>query len=168
MKHTFLLAFALLAIDAVIAERLNAKLTTEKTSEGYWVYEGGHKVLFYQTAAKSIEGRWRRANYVHPLFDLDGNEVTEDFPNDHRHHRGVFWAWHQCLVGSRSIGDGWLCTDFDWDVRRVRTVHTRDGAKPTPLDIEKTWRLRYRLLLHRDFLTNTEIETLYEQYTNVE
>jgi hypothetical protein len=35
----------------------------------------------------------KRCCYVHPLWAPNGVVVTDDFPKDHYHHRGVFWAW---------------------------------------------------------------------------
>lgn len=67
-----------------------AGLTAEITAEAASVYEAGRPVLSYQRAPKSQQGRFERAAYVHPLYDLDGNVLTEDFPADHLHHRGVF------------------------------------------------------------------------------
>jgi len=34
-----------------------------------------------------------RSNYLHPLCSPDGECLTRDFPSDHPHHRGVYWAW---------------------------------------------------------------------------
>ena len=34
----------------------------------------------------------------------DGQVLTEDFPADHLHHRGIFWAWHQVYVGEKAMG----------------------------------------------------------------
>jgi len=31
--------------------------------------------------------------YVHPLYGLNGEILTDDAPKDHFHHRGVFWTW---------------------------------------------------------------------------
>ncbi len=86
---------------------------------GATVWEGDSPVLSFQSEPRSIEGQWRRASYVHPLYDLRGQVITEDFPEDHRHHRGIFWAWHQVLVGEKKLGDNWACRDFDWDVRSL-------------------------------------------------
>jgi hypothetical protein len=85
--------------------------------EGLLLTEGDDKILFYQRKPRSLNGRFTRANYVHPLFDLEGNALTEDFPADHRHHRGIFWAWHQVWLGDQRIGDPWVTEDFAWDVR---------------------------------------------------
>ncbi|MBE0542299.1 MAG: PmoA family protein [Verrucomicrobia bacterium] len=34
-----------------------------------------------------------RNNYLHPLYGLDGEVLTRDWPLDHPHHRGIYWAW---------------------------------------------------------------------------
>ncbi len=34
-----------------------------------------------------------RSNYLHPLYGLDGEVLTRDWPLDHPHHRGIYWAW---------------------------------------------------------------------------
>ncbi|MDR1484985.1 MAG: PmoA family protein [Planctomycetaceae bacterium] len=31
--------------------------------------------------------------YVHPLYGIDGEELTDNAPVDHFHHHGVFWTW---------------------------------------------------------------------------
>ncbi len=103
-------------------------LTAQVTDEGVAILEGDDSVLFYQTSIRSQSGAYPRADYVHPLYGLDGGVLTEDFPEDHPHHRGVFWAWHQVLVGDSALGDGWLGQDIEWDVRAATTEPTVDGA----------------------------------------
>ena len=71
------------------------------------IVEDGTPVLVYQQQEKSLDGKWPRAGYVHPMYDLNGEVFSEDFPQDHRHHRGVFWAWHHLSVGDLSLGDPW-------------------------------------------------------------
>lgn len=86
---------------------------------GATVWEGDSPVLSFQSEPRSLDGQWRRASYVHPLYDLRGQVITEDFPEDHRHHRGIFWAWHQVWVGDTKLGDAWVCRNFDWDVHSL-------------------------------------------------
>jgi len=87
-----------------------------QTEEGFLITDAGQKVLFYQRRPKSIKGKWRRCNYVHPLYGLDGEILTEDFPADHPHHRGIFWAWHQVFVGDKRVGDSWSLKDLTFEV----------------------------------------------------
>lgn len=35
-----------------------------------------------------------RSDYIHPLYGLNGEMLTRDWPDGgHPHHRGIFWAW---------------------------------------------------------------------------
>jgi len=71
------------------------------------VLENGKPVLGYNYGRveppEGVEGRFWRSCYIHPLFDLDGHVITQDFPPDHYHHRGVFWTWPACKVGEREM-----------------------------------------------------------------
>ena len=99
----------------------NSSLKAVHKEDGILVREGDQKVLFYQKAPKSHNGEYTRNNYIHPLYDLDGNVLTEDFPEDHLHQRGIYWAWHQVIVDGKKMGDMWLTEDFDWEVESVDT-----------------------------------------------
>ncbi|MHA1232848.1 MAG: DUF6807 family protein, partial [Candidatus Helarchaeota archaeon] len=87
--------------------------------EGFLVLEKGHPVLFYRTVPKSLKGKFERTHYIHPLYSLDGEILTEDFPEDHPHHRSIFWAWHQIWIGSERIGDGWSLKNFIQEVDNI-------------------------------------------------
>ncbi|MEP7256902.1 MAG: DUF6807 family protein [Flavitalea sp.] len=89
-------------------------LQAVRSPQGVEITESGKKVLFYQQQPKSQAGKFTRASYVHPLYDLKGNEITEDFPVDHPHHRGVFWAWHQIIINGKETADGWSCENISW------------------------------------------------------
>ena len=102
-------------------------LNFKRETGGVHIQEDGMDVLFYQTTPTDLDGAYRRANYIHPLYGLDGGILTEDFPADHPHHRGIFWAWHQVLAGGRQLGDAWECRDFIWDVREVN-LQTSDSV----------------------------------------
>ncbi|MHC4371942.1 MAG: DUF6807 family protein, partial [Planctomycetota bacterium] len=95
-------------------------------------------VLFYQRTPRSLEGKYTRANYVHPLYGLDGEILTEDFPADHLHHRGIFWAWHQVYVGEKRLGDGWSLNDISWDVYDTKVVAV--DAQSRALQVRVYWR----------------------------
>jgi hypothetical protein len=97
------------------------------TDDGVWLQEGETKVLFYQRRPKSKDGKYTRANYVHPLLDLDGEPLTEDFPADHLHQRGIFWAWHQVTIGGKAVGDPWALKDCGWDIRDVKAESKDSG-----------------------------------------
>lgn len=74
------------------------------------VFEGKRPVLVYnygvQHKAGVPEDR-ARACYVHPLYGLEGEVLTDDFPVDHYHHRGLFWAWPHVRLGGQEY-DLWM------------------------------------------------------------
>ena len=101
--------------------RGEGQLSAELSGEGVLVKEGDQNVLFYQKQPKSQNGRYLRANYLHPVYDLKGEVITEDFPADHRHHRGIYWAWHQLWVDGKQLGDAWTTQSFLAKVRHAST-----------------------------------------------
>lgn len=106
------------------------------TKDGYWFREGNENIMFYQRVEKSQGGKWPRSNYIHPLFDLDGNEVTEDFPADHPHHRGIYWAWHQIFAGNQRLGDAWVASDFISEVIEAEVIQADEKAAALRLQVE--------------------------------
>jgi hypothetical protein len=112
---------ALLAgtLAATPAGRAAVRIT--KDPQGYWFTDGDTRVLFYQAERKALpDGRAARSNYFHPLYDLDGRVLTEDFPADHIHHRGIFWAWHQVRIAGKTVQDQWVNRDSFWTIRDAR------------------------------------------------
>lgn len=46
-----------------------------------------------------------RSDYIHPLYGLQGEMLTSDWPDGgHPHHRGIFWAWPEVMYGDQ-LGD---------------------------------------------------------------
>jgi hypothetical protein len=106
-----------------------------ETDQGFSVAEGEKQVLFYQRQHKSMDGKYMRANYIHPLYGLDGEVLTEDFPADHPHHRGVFWAWHQVWLGDKKLGDSWAAQDFFWDVYNAEILPIDSQSRALKLHV---------------------------------
>lgn len=84
------------------------------------LYNGDELIFSYQVESKSHQGQYPRANYIHPLNDFSGNSITEDFPEDHLHHRGIFWTWHQLYLNGQSLADPWMCEGISWKVHNVK------------------------------------------------
>jgi Methane oxygenase PmoA len=100
--------------------------TTIKSNEGIEILENGKKVLFYQVRPKSVDGKYERAGYVHPLYSLNEKILTDDMPEDHPYHRGIFWAWHQIILNDRNIADGWISENISWKPVKVKTKKNKD------------------------------------------
>jgi len=109
-----------------------------ESDEGFIVTEAGKKVMSYQRRHKSLNGKYTRANYIHPLYGLDGEILTEDFPADHPHHRGIFWAWHQVWLGDKKLGDSWAAQDFFWDVYDAKILDV--DSKSRALQVHVLWK----------------------------
>ncbi len=115
------------------------QMRVAKMDEGYQFYEGEKPILFYRTAVRTTkDGKYARSNYCHPVYGLDGEVLTEDFPADHLHHRGIFWAWHQVYVGDIAMGDMWACEDFVWDIRSVHILPPQPDS--AALRAEVVWK----------------------------
>ncbi|MFY9724776.1 MAG: DUF6807 family protein [Bryobacteraceae bacterium] len=49
----------------------------------------------------------RRCCYIFPVYTPAGVSMLDDFPGDHPHHRGLFWAWPVIEIGGRKY-DSWM------------------------------------------------------------
>ncbi len=86
---------------------------------GFLFMDGKDSIMFYQKSPKDRGGEYSRCNYIHPLYGTDNSRLTEDFPADHLHQRGVFWAWHQILIDNKPISDGWELKNFQQKVTDI-------------------------------------------------
>ena len=121
-RLTILFGACVLALTAfAVAPGGETAVRVTKDPQGYWFSEGEARILFYQAARKALpDGSAARSNYFHPLYDLDGNVLTEDFPKDHIHHRGIFTAWHQVRIKGRTVQDQWVNRDSFWTLQDAR------------------------------------------------
>lgn len=113
-----------------------AQLTMQKNDDGILIVDGKNNVLQYQANQKSKDGKFERCNYLHPLWGVDGKVLTEDFPADHLHHRGVFWAWHQVWIGEERIGDPWEIKDFEQNVVELEFMKQTSGSVQLKTNVE--------------------------------
>lgn len=119
------LAWAALAAAAAAAP---APLEIRTASDGaIRILREGRDVLVYQTRPPA--GGDARAGYIHPLYAPGGGKLlTANFPTDHVHHRGVFWAWHQILLDGKPAANSWLLNGIAYDFRDVTTRIDPDGT----------------------------------------
>ncbi len=109
----------------------------EKKEQGVELKENGKPVFFYQKMPKSLNGEYICNNYLHPLYNLKGEVLTEEFPADHPYHRGIFWAWHQIYVNGKSVGDGWIMENIEQEVVNVNLSSDKKSAK---LEVDVLWK----------------------------
>jgi hypothetical protein len=58
-----------------------------------------------------IKPIFQRGGYIHPVFTPSGRTVTDDYPPDHFHHHGIWFAWTKTEFEGRhpdfwNVGDG--------------------------------------------------------------
>jgi hypothetical protein len=68
-----------------------------------------------------------RSTYIHPLYGLDGEVLSDDFPADHDHHRGLFWAWPHVKIEGREY-DLWMIQGIRQRFDRWLAQETCGGA----------------------------------------
>ena len=129
-KYLIILFFLISAFSAT------AQIKMQKTDGGLLFTENDENILFYQVEPKNQDGKYERCNYIHPLWGVDGTVITEDFPADHLHHRGVFWAWHQVWIGDKRIGDPWAIIDFDQNVTKTEFITLKNGLGELKTEVE--------------------------------
>jgi hypothetical protein len=137
MKTTALVFGAALAI---LTADGSSEFTLEDNNASLTVLENGKPVLVYNylrvAAPAGVPEHFGRACYLHPVYGLDGEVMTQDFPTDHYHHRGLFWAWPECKVGDRRM-DVWALGDVrqhheKWTVREA-------GADKAEIGVQDCW-----------------------------
>lgn len=96
--------------------------SVKEDHNGLTIFENNQPVMHYQKIAVPESESQFRNNYIHPLYNINGEIITEDYPKDHPHHRGLFWAWHQILIGNNRIGDSWVYDNFINDIQEVTTA----------------------------------------------
>jgi hypothetical protein len=105
--------------------------------QGFQLLENGNPVFFYQQKAKILAGQYKCNNYLHPLFSLSGDTLTEESPADHPYHRGIFWAWHQHYIDNKSVGEGWVLENVFQDIVSVRKKLIKSTAQ---IDLTVLWK----------------------------
>jgi methane monooxygenase PmoA-like len=132
IKPAFLICLTLLT-----ASVYGQHFTTIKSDEGIEILENHKKVLFYQVRPKSVGGKYERAGFVHPLYSFNEKSLTEDMPEDHPYHRGIFWAWHQIIWHNKQIADGWISQNISWEPSKIAVQKKK---KSIILQSEMLWK----------------------------
>jgi hypothetical protein len=97
--------------------------------------ENGKPVLVYNYAPQLREGapgNRRRCCYIDPLYSAAGVSMLDDFPKDHWHHRGLFWAWPAVETGGKTY-DFWMSLTAE-----PRTV-ARPSTHGANLEANNAW-----------------------------
>jgi hypothetical protein len=104
--------------------------------------DGDKPVLVYNHGAitnsslPKTESRRSRACYVHPVWGIGGEVLTDDFPKDHYHHHGIFWGWPHVGIDAKQYD---LWTGKNIEDRFVRWLYRQPGPVGAVLAVENGW-----------------------------
>lgn len=123
---------------------------TNITEKSVALLEGARPVLVYNHGIISKEGvpvDRARSSYIHPLYGLDGETLTDDFPKDHHHHRGLFWAWPHVRIGDQHF-DLWMLKGIE---HRFQQWLARDAnSNGATLGVENGWLVGRRKVMREE------------------
>lgn len=103
------------------------------------VQEGDKLVLAYNYGAllpQGVHENYRRSCYIHPVLGPQGESLTDDFPVDHYHHRGIAVMWTHVIVGGRDH-DLWGLSGIKPRFRKVLAME--DGPVYALLRVNDGW-----------------------------
>lgn len=110
------------------------KLTLQDAGKPVFTYIVGDQLK------KGVPKPYTRACYVHPLYDLDGEPLTDDFPKDHLHHRGVFWTWPRMKARGKAVQTWHPCTP-PFRQHFVKWLKREIAGQTATLSVQNEWRL---------------------------
>lgn len=107
----------------------------EVSSTSVELRENGRPVYVYNYGMMGKEGvpeDRRRSGYLHPVYAPDGTVLTDDFPADHYHHRGISWMWPVVVVDGERYNL--------WEIHGIRQRFVRWMTREAPrLGVENGW-----------------------------
>ncbi|MGI6456236.1 MAG: DUF6807 family protein [bacterium] len=115
---------------------VQAQFSVQQKDGKLTILEKNQPVLVYNFETVHNENapeRMARSSYIHPLYSVDGTIITDDFPRDHYHHRGVYWTWNRVFWKDRQL-DPWavrgLKTEFEsWLSRETSNEQAKFGVR---------------------------------------
>lgn len=119
------------------------------------VRDGKVDVLTYRFGDQLKEGvdpEQTRSCYIHPLYSLDGKALTDDFPEDHPHHHGLFWTWPAIRTRGQET-QTWHPANLRQYFMRWLTREVQDNS--ASFSVENAWKLDGKEVVAREILTLT-------------
>lgn len=88
-------------------ESLQNKVTLQKDGDKISFNTNNEPILgFYfkesPLPADTIDPKYRRGGYIHPVYTPQGTIITDDYPSNHLHHHGIWAAWTKTQFQDRT------------------------------------------------------------------
>ncbi len=92
------LALVLAAVLGASGAEAGLRVEHNAAEQQVDVFDGAQPVLRFNHGSTAkpaglAEDESAHGNYVSRLYGPNGELLTEDYPEDHPHHRAVYWAW---------------------------------------------------------------------------
>lgn len=141
------------------------ELAQAKPEKGAITLRVAGKTAFTYRTAKTefpldrpdLKDVFHRGGYIHPVLSPGGKQITDDYPSNHKHHHGIWFAWTHTEFDGRTpdfwnMGDGkgtveFVSLDKTWSgpvhaglISRHRQV---DLTAPEPKTaLNETWNVK--------------------------
>jgi hypothetical protein len=153
MKH---MGIAILAISLIFTTSSpQMKLIDDRENGTLTIIDGQAEILTYCFGDQLQEGldpKHTRSCYIHPLFSLDGEVLTDDFPMDHLHHHGVFWTWP--VAKTRGLDtQTWHSITPSLRQHFVRWPERRAEKNTAILVVENVWKLNGNEIVAKEIVS---------------
>ena len=101
-----------------------ARATAKRDSASVTLSAFGKTALVYRTEKTALPPNradlkpiFQRGAYIHPVLSPGGKQITDDYPSNHKHHHGIWFAWTKTDFEGRSpdfwnMGDGKGTVEF--------------------------------------------------------
>jgi hypothetical protein len=109
--------------ESAKARRESTGVEVTRVQNRLEIKDRGHQVLSFVAEpaglpSPDIKPVFLRGGYIHPVFTPAGRMVTDDYPSDHYHHHGIWFAWTKTEFEGKhpdfwNVGDGTGRVDFE-------------------------------------------------------
>ena len=114
----------------------------EKDNGQLLLLQGLDSVLVYNYGPQlppDIPHDRARSSYIHPIWSPSGVVITDDFPEDHLHHRGLSWMWPRVYIDKDTLDH--------WHIKGIKTKFNRwlgkdAGPLCATLGVENEWTVK--------------------------
>jgi hypothetical protein len=154
---TVIKAFFLITMTGLLGIAARAQFTfVEDPAKGtLTIRDGKTEVLTYcfgDQLKPGVDPRYTQSCYIHPLFSLDGQVLTDDSPADHLHHHGLFWTWP--VVRTRGLET----STWEPKLPRLRQHFVRWLKRELEkgafvLSVENAWKLEEKEVVAKEIVT---------------
>lgn len=114
--------------------------------------EGKVNILTYcfgDQLKSGLDPKHTRSCYIHPLYSLGGQMLTDDFPADHLHHHGLFWTWPVVMTRGQDT-QTWHPVTPSLRQHFVRWVKRKAEKNTAILAFENVWKLGGKEIVARE------------------